>query len=392
MRNEARPETVLSSPHPSGKSGSRNILLGALGAAALFALAALLLPRVWQEPIVEINIAYGSEKENWLKEAKADFAAAPEGKGIKINLIRVGSVKASQKLTGDEGERFHVWSPAHAIYKAKFVQEWQARHPGRNPILKEEALCMTPMVIVFWKERYDAFLAKYKTVSFTTLSEAMNAKNGWGDIAGKPQWGRFRFGMAQPEKSNSALMGVVLLACEMNNTPTLTPANLAGTGLRALMTSFKQGLAEKAKSTDKLIKDMVGKGPTAFDAVFIYENLAIDYLKAAQGRWGDLHVAYPRSNIFNDNPYYILDVPWSSPEQRRAAEAFLTFLLSAPMQQKALNHGFRPANISIPYREDASSPFVRLARNGLTVSIESKCEVGDAAVLDGLLGAWGTVD
>ena len=74
-----------------------------------------------------------------------------------------------QSLTRDEGERFHVWSPAHAIYKAKFVQEWQARHPGQNPILKEDTLCMTPMVIVFWKERYDAFLAKYKTVSFDDL-------------------------------------------------------------------------------------------------------------------------------------------------------------------------------------------------------------------------------
>ena len=104
------------------------------------------------------------------------------------------------------------------------------------------------------------------------------------------------------------------------------------------------------------MKDMVGKGPTAFDAVLIYENLAIDYLKAAQGRWGDLHVAYPRRNIFNDNPYYILDVPWSSPEQRRAAEAFLTFLLSAPMQQKALSHGFRPANISIPYPRGCRQP------------------------------------
>ena len=52
--------------------------------------------------------------------------------------------------------------------------------------------------------------------------------------------------------------------------------------------------------------------------------------------------------MWNDNPYYVLDAPWSSAEQREAAEAFLDFLLSEPVQQQSLEHGFRPGNPAVP--------------------------------------------
>ena len=110
--------------------------------------------------------------------------------------------------------------------------------------------------------------------------------------------------------------------------------------------------------------------------------------KAAQGRWGDLHVAYPGRNILNDNPYYVLDVPWSSPEQHRAAQTFLTFLLSEPLQRKAFAHGFRPANINIPIRDDPESPFVRHKERGLMIEFGSICDSGDPKAIDELLKLW----
>ena len=44
------------------------------------------------------------------------------------------------------------------------------------------------------------------------------------------------------------------------------------------------------------------KGPSSYDAVFVYESVAIDYLKNAEGRWGALHIIYPAYNMWNDNP------------------------------------------------------------------------------------------
>ena len=39
------------------------------------------------------------------------------------------------------------------------------------------------MVFVMWEERYQAFLQKYKTVSFSTVGQALQEKGGWDTIA-----------------------------------------------------------------------------------------------------------------------------------------------------------------------------------------------------------------
>ena len=98
-----------------------------------------------------------------------------------------------------------------------------------------------------------------------------------------------------------------------------------------------------SNSTANLMRDMVLKGPSTYRWRLVYESVAIDFLPNAEGRWGELHVVYPTQNIWNDNPYYILDTEWSTPEHREAAEAFLKFLMSESVQKEALSTASAPA-------------------------------------------------
>ena len=125
---------------------------------------------------------------------------------------------------------------------------------------------------------------------------------------------------------------------------------------------------------------MVGFGPSRYDCVMVYENLAIEYFDEARHHWGELQVVYPEPNFWNKNPYYILNVPWSGPEHRKAAEQFLNFLISEPIQKRALAHGFRPGNPSVPvcYPE---SPLVRYAAQGLKIDLPRVCELPQADVV-----------
>jgi ABC-type sulfate transport system substrate-binding protein len=132
---------------------------------------------------------------------------------------------------------------------------------------------------------------------------------------------------------------------------------------------------------------MVLRGPSSFDAIFVYENVAIDYLKNAEGRWGELRLVYPDRNLWNDNPYYILNAPWSSPEQRKAAGVFLDFLLSEPVQKRSLDHGLRPGNPAVPIKV-AGSPFLEYQRFGLSIDVGSICEPPRAEVVNNLLASW----
>ena len=335
---------------------------------------------------VELGIAYGTEKKSWLEWAVEEFAKTADGQKIKINLIPKGSQEGAQALVAGD-KNIQVWSPASSLYKGTFVQDWQVKY-SNNPILKEESLALTPMVFVIWNERYQAFVQKYKALNFTAISQALGEKSGWDGIAKKPEWGLFKFGHTHPAKSNSGLMTLVLMAYDFRDkTRDLSLKDLLDVNFQNWMLGLERGVNGLSDSTGTMMKEMVLKGPSSFDAVFVYESVAIDYLKSAEGRWGELHIAYPKENMWSDNPYYIIDAPWSSKDQRAAAEVFLNFLLSEPVQRESLKHGFRPGNTSVPVLV-ADSPFMQYQKYGLQIEPGSTCEAPPSEVITNLLGIW----
>jgi hypothetical protein len=343
------------------------------------------------EPVT-VGIAYGTEKQDWLQWAVAEFAGTPEGQNIKIDLKPMGSVEAAQAIAHND-KSIQVWSPASSLYKDVFVRDWKDVHAGSQPILQEAPLALTPMVFVMWEERYDAFMKHYQELSFRTVGDALSQKGGWNTIANKPDWMFFKFSHTNPGQSNSGLMALVLMGYDYH----AKHAGLDGKditdpafqdwvrGTERSLTGAASGLNS---STGYLMTSMVQRGWSTYDAIFVYESVALDRLKQANGRWGPLKVVYPKYNMWNDNPYYILDVPWSTAEQRRGAQTFLTFLLSDRVQAEAMVHGFRPANIRVPTRTP-ESPFVKYESVGIRSDVPGIfCEPPRAEVIENLLLAW----
>ena len=337
-------------------------------------------------PTVEIGIAYGTEKQRWLQWAVEQFAATKDGQRIKVNLIAKGSLEGAQAiLAGDQ--KINVWSPASALYEDVFVQEWQIKQ-NKAPFIRKEALALSPMIFVMWAERYEAFVAKYKELSFVTIGQALKEPGGWDGIAQKPEWGLFKFGHTHPNQSNSGLMTLVLMAADFHKKNRgLEMKDILNPEFQTWMNGIESATTGMSNSTGNMMKDMVLRGPSSFDALCVYENVVIDYLKSAEGRWGELRVAYPRQNMWNDNPYYILDAPWSSADQRKAAGTFLDFLLSETVQKESLKHGFRPGNPTVPIKFP-ESPFVQYARFGLQIDIANVGQAPKADVINNLLAAW----
>ncbi len=338
------------------------------------------------DALVEIGIAYGTEKRNWLEWAAGQFAATDEGRRIQVRLIPMGSLEGAHAVL-DGDKRIHVWSPASSLYREAFVRDWEAKFQP-NPILKEEALALSPMILVMWKSRYEAFTAKSPEVSLRTIWYAMQAKQGWATIAGKPQWGRFKFGHTHPNQSNSGLMTLVVLAYSfLDKSAGVTVGEIMAPQFQDYLTQFNAGVAQLSNSTGNLMKDMALKGPSSYDALIVYESVAIDYLESAEGRWEPLQVVYPKQNLWNENPYCILNTPWTTEAHQKAAQIFLKFLLSEPIQARALDHGFRPANAAVPVK-GPESPFIRFADHGLSVELAEMCEVPSREVIENLQQMW----
>ena len=340
--------------------------------------------------VVHVGLAYGTEKKRWLEAAVADFANTPDGANTKIDLIPLGSIEGAQSIlrADDAAKKINAWAPAASLYKPAFVQDWQDKF-GNNPIAREEQLALTPMVFVFWEERYKTFSQKYKVATFKTVGEALAEPGGWDAIAGKQtNWGFFKFGHTHPNKSNSGLLTLVLMAYDyQNKSRNLTLGDVTDPQFQGWMNGIERGASGMTESTGTLMRDMVLKGPSTYDALFVYESVVIDYLKNAEGRSGRLRVEYPKYNLWNDNPFYVLDNPWTSAEQKQAAGKFLDYLLSEPVQQKALTHGFRPGNpnVAINFPE---SPFVQYASYGLKTDLPVVCDPPKPEVISNLLLGW----
>jgi Ca-activated chloride channel family protein len=334
-----------------------------------------------------VGIAYGTEKERWLKWAVGEFAKTPEASGIKIDLIPMGSLEGAQAINRED-QRINVWSPASRLYREQFEQDWTARH-GTSPIAREERLALTPMVFVMWDERYQAFVKHYGDVSFHTVGQALAEPSGWAAIANQPDWGLFKFSHTVPSESNSGLAALVTMAYDFHNkSANLQLADALNVDFQKWLGGIERGASGMQNSTGNMMKDMVLLGPSTFDCLFVYESVVIDYLDNANGRWGHQHVTYPKYNSWNDNPYYILDVPWSTAEQRKAAEAFLTFLMSEPAQRQAMKHGFRPGNPAIP-TNDPDGPWTVYRSAGLTPDLPGTiCEPPKPEVIFNLLQGW----
>ena len=114
---------------------------------------------------VKVGIAYGTEKKRWLTAAVEAFNQTPDGKKYEIDLIPMGSVEGAQAVVNGD-ERIDVWSPASAMYREAFEADWSAQHGSGKPILREETLALSPMVFVFWDERYTAFHDKLGDATF----------------------------------------------------------------------------------------------------------------------------------------------------------------------------------------------------------------------------------
>lgn len=337
--------------------------------------------------VVEVGIAYGTEKRNWLQWAVKEFGATKEGQRIHIHLIPMGSLESAHAIVeGDQ--RIHVWSPASSLYRDTFLRDWARRHRGKPIAKAEEMLALTPMVFVMWKGRFEAFTAKSPEVSLRTIYYAMQAKTGWRQIAGKPEWGLFKFGHTQPTQSNSGLMTLILLAYEHHKKFSgLMIEDAVAPEFQEFLAQFERGVTGLSNSTGNLMGEMLYKGPASFDALMVYESVAIDYLKNAQGRWEDLQIVYPQHNLWNENPYYILNTPWTTAAHQRAAEEFLKYLMSEPVQARALEHGFRPGNPEVSVK-GPESPFVKYVANGLRLELPAVCQVPSPEVIASLQQVW----
>jgi ABC-type Fe3+ transport system substrate-binding protein len=337
---------------------------------------------------VSIGVVYGSEKEAWMRWAQEAFKATPAGRDVDLVLTKKGSIDAARQVVNEAtSANIAVWLPSTSLGLDAFLADWKVAHSD-DPIARRETLAITPMVLIWWQERYQAFMAKYRGVGIKELSLGLAEPGGWQTIANKPEWGLLKVGHAHPLKSGSGVTSLALLAqLHRGGTKALTMADVLDRPRIEWLTGFEQAVSGLSDSTGTQMKDMVLRGPSTYDCVLAYESVAIDYLVAANGRWGDLHVVYPEVTMWADNPALVFKGAWLDSKETAAANAFIDFLLSEAAQKRAVTHGFRPGDPRIPVLFP-ESPFVLAQSRGVSNQLGQAAEMPGSDVIATLVQQW----
>lgn len=293
---------------------------------------------------LEIIFTYGSEKKAWIDEATAAFNAEKHtlknGRQIYVTAIPLGSGDCIDELLNG-GRQADLTSPASAAFIKLGNAESRVK-TGQDLIGETQNLVLSPVVIAMWKPMAEAIGWGKKPVGWSDILALAKDPRGWASV-GQPQWGTFRFGHTHPESSNSGLISLMAeVYAGAGKVRGLTLEDLARPEVGNYLGGIEQSVVHYGSSTGFFGDKLVANGPGYLSAAVLYESVVIDsYSKHPQL---PLVAIYPKEGTFwSDHPVGIVQRPWVTPEHQEGAKIYIDYLLSRPVQEKALAFGFRPS-------------------------------------------------
>ena len=348
------------------------VLIGLIGVAIRYrpivSEGGLRLPTA--DRAIHISIANSSTKHAWLHHAVEAFnSASPRDarwqvgdKPVLVDVVQevIDGQRADYRsgtMISDtlEGRiKPTVLSPGDETWIARLNTEWQALHNGPAATGPAPVLARTPLVVTMWQSRAQAlgcWPSVQEPCTWQAIRDLASDPSGWASV-GQPAWGKFKLGYGYVGESNSGTLSAVLM-CTLGSGKAgglsmedVEPTNGCGQTISA----FERAKVHSGTRSDWLLGQMLTGGPEYLDAVLTNEAEVVAFNRQHGPKLREPLVAvYPRDGtILFSHPYAILDgVPWVTPEQVSAAEAFRDFLLTQEQQEALPGLGLRPGDSSV---------------------------------------------
>lgn len=320
---------------------------------------------------VGVDMAVSSEKIALLTQLAKDFNQSKDSKVgsrcIQVRPYTKSSGAAATLLTQNwpdpdaNGAQPVVWSPAASGWGA--IVNARAGRTIAPPTAS--SFMRTPLVIAMPKPMADALGYPAKPVGFADIVALAKDPDGWAKF-GHPEWGPFRLGKTNPNYSTSGLnFTIAQYYAATQKTSGLTTEDLNRPDVVTFAENVESSVVHYGDITMTFLNnwfraDARGTALTYASAVAVEEKSVIDYNRGNPDGVLDsgetpripkvpLVAIYPtEGTLFSDNPLYVLDAPWVTPEQKQAAALFEAYVQQPANQAKVLEFGFRPSNPEVP--------------------------------------------
>jgi Ca-activated chloride channel family protein len=357
-----------------------------------------------------IDVVVSSEKIDLMTALAKDFNGSDDADldGGGCAFVRPRS-KASGGATdllatswdeSTEGARPVIWSPAASSWGQILNQRLKAEGRPAMASSKPVSFMLTPLVIAVPRPMATALGYPDKPIGWADIAALATSKQGWAAY-GHPEWGQFRLGKTNPNFSTSGLNALIGQAyAATGKTRGLSAEDLDAAKTEAFAQQVESSVVHYGDITMTFLNnwfrtDREGTSLGYASAVAIEEKSVIDYNRGnpdgvlepgEQPRTPrvPLVAIYPKEGtLYSDNPLYVLDADWVSPQEKAGAEAFIRMVQRPENQRKVLQYGFRPGNPDVPI----GAPIT--AANGVDPDQPSKLlQVPEPAVLVKLLAKW----
>lgn len=300
---------------------------------------------------VQILFAYGSEKEDWIKDSTVRFNQSQQktrgGKIITVEQRPMGSGECMEGVASGK-IKAHAVSPASSLF-IKMANSQARSRTGKDLVPETENLVLSPVVIAMWKPMAETMGWGAKAIGWADILALAKNDQGWGSYQ-MPQWGRFKLGHTHPEYSNSGLIAVIAEAyAAAGKTARLTPEDIARPEVVDYVQGIERSIVHYGASTGFFGKKMFANGPSYLSAAVLYENMVIESYNGKTELPFPIVAIYPKEGTFwSEHPAGVVSADWVTPEQSEAAHIYLKFLLARPQQEKAMQFGFRPGLVDVP--------------------------------------------
>lgn len=319
-----------------------------------------------------VNIAASSEKAAIMSEAANSFNATNaqvNGKCVYVKVETKASGGAETALargwTASDGTAPTVWSPAASTWVKMLESDQQKADQasviktgaGYDPV----SIVKTPLVLAMPEPAARALGWPDKPIGWKDISALASDPKGWAS-AGHPEWGTFTIGKTSPDLSTSGLAATVgAFVAATGKASDLTAADLKDPAVLKTVTNVENSAVHYGDTTLTFLTNLqaaddAGRGLTYVSAVAVEEKSVFDYNQGnpsgaveTRGQHAPpkvkLVAVYPsEGTLYSDNPYVILNAPWTTPDQQQAAVAFRDYLLTPQSQELFTSAGFRSAD------------------------------------------------
>jgi Ca-activated chloride channel family protein len=328
---------------------------------------------------VVVDFPYSPEKEALLTPLVKAFNASGErvaGRRVFVQARSESSGETEAAIVKGTAKPT-AWSPASSLWGR--LLNFQADRPyvtAQNP-----SLVRSPLVIAMWEPMARALGWPKKDLGWADVLRLARSKAGWADY-GHPEYGSFKLVHTNPDFSTAGLSSVVAeYYSATGKREGLVESDIPKA--RPQVKAIEGSIVHYGDTTIFIKQQLRREGPSYASAVAMEETTLLEF-NQDRGPQPKLVAIYPREGTFySDDPFIMLNAPWVTPQQKRAAAAFRDYLLPRLTPETVARSGFRPSDPN-------AKPVAPLdAEHGVDPAQPTRLlDLPDPRVLAGLKRAW----